>query len=112
VCGIRVTREIDRLARWELEDILELATDVHQDLRALLNGSSLATSNVAISTTRNALADCASPETDTEEAFTDIDNDTHDLSIILLLKSLANGREHDVKPELINLNVALLLELV
>ena len=112
MCTIRMTREINRFTGRQLENLLKLATNVHQDILALLRRSSLATGNIAISATGNALADCASPDTDTVKALADVDNDTHELSVIFLLEGLANGRKHDVEPELIDRDVALLLELI
>ena len=109
---IRMARKVNLLAGWQLEYFLKLAANVHQDLFSLLWRSSLTTSNVALSTTGDALSNCASPDADTVKALADIDNDTHELPIIFLLKGLTDGRKHDVEPKFIDRNVALLLELV
>jgi hypothetical protein len=44
------------------------------------------------------------------EALAGVDHDAHDLAVALLLKRLADGGEHDVKPELVDGDGALLLE--
>jgi len=72
----------------------------------------LPTSNVSLTTPWNALANCAGPDTDAEKALSNIDYDAHNLSIIFILESLTNRGKHDMEPELIDRNVALLLELV
>lgn len=92
VSTIGVTRELNSLCCWDFQDLLELAANVHQNLLALLWRTALATSNISISPAGNALANCAGPDTDTVEAFSYIDDDSHKLSIILILKSLADGR--------------------
>ena len=109
---IRMAREVNLLTGWQLENFLKLAANIHQDLSSLLWRSSLTTSNVALSTTWDALSNCAGPDANTVEALADIDNDTHEFSIIFLLEGLTDGRKHDVEPKLIDRDVALLLELV
>jgi hypothetical protein len=112
VCAVRVTRELDRLSSRQLQDLLELLADVHENLLALLRRSTLASCNVAVSATGDALADCSSPDTDTVEAFSDVDNYTHELSVIFILERLADCCKHDMEPELVDRDAALVLELV
>jgi len=107
-----MTRELHLLLRWQLQDFLEFTANIHENFFALFDRSSLATSNIAITTTWDALSNCASPDTDTVEALSDITDNTHDLAITFLLEGLTNGREHDMEPELINVNQSLVLELV
>ena len=112
VCAIRVTGELDSLSSRKLQDLLELLANVHENLLALLRRSSLTSCNVAVSATGDALADCSSPDTNTIEAFSDVDNYTHELSVFFILERLANCCKHDMEPELVDRDAALVLELV
>lgn len=110
--AIGVAREFENLGIGEFQDLLEAAANSHKDLLALLGGSALAASDIAVSATRNALSYCASPDTDTEESLADIDDDTHDLTVLLVLQGLANGSEHGVQPKFVDVNGTLIFELV
>lgn len=112
VSTVGVARELDDLGVRQLQDLLELLADVREHLLALLGRPALAARNIAIATVGDALADSAGPGTDTVEALSDIDHDTHELSVALLLEGLADGSEHDVQPEVIDGDGALLLERV
>ena len=73
MCSVSVTTEL-KLFRWrQLQDFLESRTDLHD---IILTAS---------------LTSCPCPETDSEEAFSDIDNHTHYFIIVLILECLANG---------------------
>jgi hypothetical protein len=109
---VGVAREFDLLRGRQLEDLLEFLANVQENVLTLLTASALATSNVTLSSAGNALSYGASPDTDTEEGLANIDNNTHDLAIILVLESLANGGHHDLKPETVDIDVALVLVLV
>ncbi len=110
--AVDVSGELEELVGRELEDLLEPAADGHEDLLSLISRSALATGNIAISTARNALADCASPDTNAEEGLPDIDDHTHHLSVILTLEGLADGGKHSMEPELIDVDQTLVLEAV
>ena len=110
--AVRVAREFDELGTGKLQDLLELPADVQQDILAFLLGAALASSNVAVATAGDALADGTGPDTNTVEALADVDHDAHDLAIALLLEGLADGREHDVQPQVVDGDGALLLERV
>jgi hypothetical protein len=112
VCTVRVARELDRLSSRQLQDFLELLANVHQDLLALLRRAPFATRNITVSSTRDALADRAGPDANTVEALADVDNDAHELSVVLVLERLADRREHDVQPELVDRDAALVFKLV
>lgn len=112
VGAVGVAREFDRLARGELENLLESASNVEKDILALLVGSALSTSNISISAARDALTNSTSPNTDTEESFTDVDNNSHDLTILLFLEGLSNGSHHHLQPQSVDINVALVFVLV
>lgn len=112
VSAVSVARKFDLLASRELKDLLEAAADVEEDLTALIVRATLASSNVAVTTAGNALADGTGPDTDTEEGFADVDDNTHDLAVVLLLESLADGGHHDLQPQAVDVDAALLLVLV
>ena len=80
------------------QDPLEVPADLHQR-RVLWRASPTTTGT-------------PSPETDSIEALADVDNDTHDLLILIGLQGLADGSKHDVKPEIIDRNTTLILELI
>ena len=110
--GIRVTRELNHLTGGELEGILEALADVHENLLTLLLRSALASGHIAISTVRDGATDGASPDADSVEGLANVDDDTHDLAILLFLESLTNSTQHSVQPEIINVDAALVLEAV
>ena len=112
VCAVRVPRELDSFSGRQLQDLLELLADVHQHLLALLRRPTFASCDIAVSATGNALADCAGPDTDTVEALSDIDDNTHEFTIIFVLESLADCGKHNMEPEVVDWDIALLLELV
>ncbi len=105
VGSVGVARELDRLVVLELERLLEPLSNLQQNLLALLLGPALA------SIAGDGAADSACPQTDTVEASPNVDDDTHDLVVVLILKVLANGSEHDVKPERVDVDGLLFLEL-
>ena len=112
VSSIGVTTELEDLVVWQLEDSLELLSNVGEDLATLLWCSALATGSISIATAWNALANCSGPYTDTVESLSYVDDNTHDFSIILGLESLSNGREKHVEPDLVDWDTSLVLELV
>lgn len=112
VSAVGVARELDLLAGRELKDLLEAATNVEEDLAALIVSATLASSNVAVTTAGNALADGTGPDTNTEEGLADVDDNAHDLAVVLLLESLTDGGHHDLKPQTVDVDAALLLVLV
>ena len=109
---VGVAREFELLLRRELQDFLEALANLHEDLASLLGRTTLTASHIAIAATGDALANCAGPDTDTEECLADVDNHTHDLAILLFLKGLADRAQHGVQPELVNVDVALFFEAV
>lgn len=95
VSRVLVTRELDLLSRGKSEDILESLADGLQPPLALLTVDTLG--GLAL----GSLAGGAGPETDTPESLADVDDDTHDFIVLLVLKGLTNGGEHDVQPGLV-----------
>lgn len=110
--SLSVARELDLLAGRQLQDLLDALANGVQDFLALLRGAALATSNITVTTAGNALANSACPDTNTVKGLANVDNDTHNLTIFLVLEGVANGGKHYVQPQLINVDVTLLLELV
>lgn len=96
VGAVDMSRELQELTGRELQDLLEPATDGREDLLSLISRSALATGDVTIPAARNALAGCASPDTDTEKGLPDVDDHTHHLSILLTLEGLADGGKHSM----------------
>lgn len=112
MCSLSVARELKHLVRGQLQDLLDAAADGHEDLLALLGCPALAAGHVTVTTVGYALADGTGPDTDTVEGLADVDNNAHDLTILLVLQRVADGGQHDMQPQLIDVDVALLLELV
>jgi hypothetical protein len=109
---IGVTRKLEELGRLELEDLLEATSNRKEDLTALFRRATLSTSNISITTAGNALADCPGPNTNSEEGLADVDDNTHNFSIFLVLQGLADRGKHSVEPKLIDVDAALVLEAV
>jgi hypothetical protein len=105
VSSIGVARELNRLVLLELESLLESLANLLECLLALLLCPALA----AIA--GDGTADGAGPQTNTVESSPDVDNDTHDLVVVLVLEVLANSSEHDVEPERVDVDGLLVLEL-
>lgn len=112
VSTVRVSRKLNLLAAGELKDLLESSANGQEDVAALFVCTALATGNVAIATTRDAFTNGASPDTDAVKSLADVDDNAHDLTVLLILERLANGAHHDLEPETVDINVALLLVLV
>ena len=93
---VLVTRELDLLGARKSENLLEPLADLLQPLLALLGVSAL-DGGLAL----GLLASGAGPETNTPEGLADVDDHTHDLVVLLVLKSLTDGGEHDVEPGLV-----------
>jgi len=94
--ALGMARELNNFPINKLQDLLEVLADLHQ--RRFLWSASPTTGTL-------------SPETDSIEGLADVDNDTHDLLILIGLQGLADGSKHDVKPEVIDRNTTLILEL-
>lgn len=105
VGSISVTRELDGLVFLELKRLLEPLANLQQNLLALLLGPALST------LAGDSAADCAGPQTDTVEASPNVDDDTHDLIVVLVLEVLSDGSEHNMEPERIDVDDLLVLEL-
>lgn len=103
--GIGVTGELDRVVVLELKALLEPLADLQESLLALLLRPALAL------LARDSAANGAGPEADTVEASPNVDDNTHDLIVLLVFEVLANGSKHDVQPQSVNVDSLLLLEL-
>lgn len=105
---VRVARELDIIGTRQLQDLLEFSANIQQDVSTLIHRSAFAACDVAVATARDALADSAGPDTDTIEALSHVDDNTHDLAVAFLLKGLADSGKHDMQPELVNRNAFIL----
>lgn len=94
VCCISVTTEFELFRCWKLKYILESLTNLHQ----------------VVSTT--CFASCASPQANSEEALSDVDNHSHDLMIAFIFERFSNCSKLCVKPKLVNVDQLLVLERV
>lgn len=110
--AVGVAGELDGLGGGKLQDLLEPAANGHEYLLALSRGATLAAADIAVPTVRNVLSYRTSPNSDPVESLADIDNNTHDLTVVLVLERLANGGKHDVEPERVDVDAALVLVLV
>lgn len=103
--GVGVSRELNNLVVLELQRLLEAPANLEKNLLALLLGPSLA------SVTGDGTADGTCPKTNTVEASPHVDHNTHDLVVVLILQVLANGCQHNMKPERIDVDSFFVLEL-
>lgn len=110
--SLGVARELEHLGGRQLQDLLDTVADVDEDLLALLRASTLSTSHVAVATVGDGLADGAGPDSDTVEGLANVYYDAHYLTVLLLLQGVADGGQHDVQPQLVDVDAALVLELV
>lgn len=108
---VGVARELEHLVGRQLEDVLEPTAKRRQDFLALLGRPALAASNVAIPAAGDVPACGAGPDADTVECLADVDDNAHHLAILLVLQRLADGAEHGMQPELIDVDRPLVLEL-
>lgn len=111
VGAVGVARELDHLVGGQLENGLEPTSNRHQDLLALLARPALATGDVTVAAAGDGATRGSGPNTDTVERLTDVDNDAHHLTVLLVLQRLADSAQHGVQPELVNVDRPLLLEL-
>ena len=106
MCSIRMTRELHGVIVPKLKGLLEPLSDFLQNFFALLRCPGFAL------LAWNSTTDRACPEADTVETLSNIDNDTHDLVVVLVLKILADGCEHNMEPERIDVDCLFVLELI
>lgn len=94
---VGVTHELDGLLVLDGEDGLEVVADLHEDLLRLL-GSAL---GLTLLGGVGLCAGGAGPETDTVEGLADVDDDTHDLVVVVILELFTDGSKQDVKPDVV-----------
>jgi hypothetical protein len=108
---IGMAGELDDLAGFEVERILESLAHSHEDVAASLGGATFPAGCVAVATAREWLADALCPEANAVEALPHVDHNAHDFPIIFVLECLADGGEHDVQPEVVYVDGFLVFEL-
>ena len=101
---VRVPRELDRLAVLQPERILKASANLDQDLAADVRGAALAAGAGAVATAGERLARAAGPQADAVEAFPHVDDDAHDLAVLLVFERLADGGQHDVQPDVVDVD--------
>ncbi|RCI07974.1 hypothetical protein L249_7879 [Ophiocordyceps polyrhachis-furcata BCC 54312] len=82
------------------------------NILALLKRTALAAGDVTVTAANHALSEGPSPDTYAVKCLTDVDDDTHDFTVVFVLERLADGTHHDLKPETIDIDGALFLVLV
>jgi hypothetical protein len=92
-----VTHELDGLSVLDGKDSLEAATNLHQDLLRLL-GSAL---GLALLGRVCLCAGAAGPEANTVECLANVDDNTHNLVVIVVLELLANSGKEQVEPDVV-----------
>lgn len=110
--SLGVAGELNHLVGWQVEHLLDLLANIVERLLALLGRATLSASHVAVTAAWNGLSDATGPDTNTVEGLADVDDDAHDLTIVLILESVADGGHHYVQPKLVDVDAALLSELV
>ena len=81
--GMRV--ELDDLVAFQLQNFLELLTNSKEHISAFLRAATLSSCHIAVASTGNALTDGLGPDTNAVETLADVDDDSHDLAITLVL---------------------------
>lgn len=94
-----MSHELDLLSRLESKNSLESLANLHEHSSALLSSPGWAAGSLCVGGSR--LASAASPQTDTVEGLADVDNDTHDFVVGVVLELLTNGSKEDVQPDVI-----------
>lgn len=96
---VAVTHELNQLVVLDGEESLETATNLHQNGSALL-GAPLRTAS-SLGTTLRRLAGRTGPQTDAVKGLADVDDNTHDLVVVVVLELFTNSAEKDAQPGLV-----------
>lgn len=102
-----MARELNNIRILQPQHFLEPPPNVLQNLLALRGRAALAEFVPG-----DALAHSPGPQTDTVEALANVDYDTHDFIIIIVLESLTDGSQLSVQPKIIDRHRLLVLERV
>jgi hypothetical protein len=94
---VGMAHELDGLLVCDLEDLLEAVADLHENSLRLLRGALRLASLGGV----GLCAGAAGPETNTVEGLANVDDDTHDLVVVIILELLANGAEQDMQPDVV-----------
>ena len=105
VSRVGMAREFYGFVVLELQSLLEALSDLVERLLSLLRRPPLS------ALARDCLADRARPETNSVESSANIYDDAHDFIIFIVFNVFANSREHDVKPQCVDVDSFLVLEL-
>jgi hypothetical protein len=107
---VDMARKLNRVGILQTENLLETLANLHQNLLTLLRAATLTASSVAISATWEGLASRLGPQADTVKALAHINDDPHDFAVILVLERLADGGQHDVQPQVVDVGQLLVAE--
>jgi len=97
--AVGVTTKLDLLIRRQLHRLLELLPNLQQGL--------LSRAIAAL-----ALAHRPRPQPDAEEGLAHIDDDAHDLVVVVFLEGFADGGQLGVEPQFVDVDALLVFELV
>lgn len=112
MCGLGVAGELHLLVGRQLQDLLDALANAGKSLTTLLRSAAFTSSDIAVSPVGDGLASRTGPDTNTVESFADVDNYAHDLTVLLFLQGVADGSKHYVQPQVIDVDAALIFELV
>jgi hypothetical protein len=89
--SISVSAELQLLLRRQLDHLLQILANLHQDLLRL-----------ALATL--ALTDGAGPEADSVETLSNVDHHAHDLVVAVVFEGLTDCGQLGVQPELVDVD--------
>lgn len=110
--GLGVAGELDLLVGRQLQNLFDALTNASESFTALLGAAAFTSGHITLTTVGDALASGTGPDTDTIEGFADVDNYAHDLTVLLFFQSVADGSKHYVQPQVVDVDAALVFELV
>jgi hypothetical protein len=97
--AVGVATKLDLLIRRQLHRLLELLANLHQSL--------LSRAIPALALTHR-----PRPQADAEEGLAHVDDDAHDLVVVVFLEGFADGGQLGVEPQFVDVDALLVFELV
>lgn len=94
-----MSHKLNQLLVSQGKSILEVGTNLCQDGAALIR--SLAHSTALGSSSRLLGSGSAGPQADTIEGLADVDDNTHDLVVSIILELLTNSSKEDAQPDVV-----------
>jgi hypothetical protein len=97
--AVGMATKLDLLIRRQLHRLLELLANLHQSL--------LSRAVPALALTHR-----PRPQADAEEGLAHVDDDAHDLVVVVFLEGFADGGQLGVEPQFVDVDALLVFELV